>query len=130
MSRYKLSEPDAIIGHGSRPTFGWLPETIDAWNQPRHRIIRHRDARQNLTRKQPWNGLVAAWLVYFLEYFTGIRRSSFFGFLVRSEHCRDRNDAYHTQDSCEPLRTQRHGIDRHPNTDITAKNPRNWPQVA
>lgn len=31
VSRYKLPEPDAIIG----TVRGWLPETIDAWNEGR-----------------------------------------------------------------------------------------------
>ena len=35
LSRYKLPQPDVIIGSGARPTFGWLPETIDAWNMAR-----------------------------------------------------------------------------------------------
>lgn len=35
LSRYKLPEPDVIIGSGARPTFGWFPETIDEWNAAR-----------------------------------------------------------------------------------------------
>lgn len=35
LSRYKLPQPDVIIGSGARPTFGWLAETIDAWNAAR-----------------------------------------------------------------------------------------------
>ena len=35
LSRYKLPQPDVIIGSGPRPTFGWLPATIDAWNNAR-----------------------------------------------------------------------------------------------
>lgn len=31
LSRYKLPEPDAMIG----TTRGWTPETIDAWNSSR-----------------------------------------------------------------------------------------------
>ena len=31
LSRYKLPEPDAMIGRVQ----GWLPETIDAWNAGR-----------------------------------------------------------------------------------------------
>ena len=31
LGRYKLPEPDAIIGS----TRGWLPERIDAWNASR-----------------------------------------------------------------------------------------------
>lgn len=31
LCRYKLPEPDAMIGR----TRGWLPETIDAWNAAR-----------------------------------------------------------------------------------------------
>lgn len=31
LSRYKLPEPDAMIG----TTRGWLPETVDAWNAGR-----------------------------------------------------------------------------------------------
>lgn len=31
MSRYKLPEPDAVIG----TVRGWLPETIDAWEADR-----------------------------------------------------------------------------------------------
>lgn len=31
LGRYKLPEPDAVIG----TTRGWLPETIDAWNAAR-----------------------------------------------------------------------------------------------
>jgi hypothetical protein len=31
LSRYKLPEPDAMIG----ATRGWLPETVDAWNAAR-----------------------------------------------------------------------------------------------
>lgn len=35
LSRYKLPDPDVIVGSGARPTFGWLPETIDTWNAQR-----------------------------------------------------------------------------------------------
>ena len=35
LSRYKLPEPDAYTGSGSRAVRGWLPETIDAWNAAR-----------------------------------------------------------------------------------------------
>ena len=35
LSRYKLPEPDAYTGAGSRAVRGWLPETIDAWNAAR-----------------------------------------------------------------------------------------------
>ena len=35
LSRYRLPEPDVIVGSGDRPTFGWLPETIDTWNANR-----------------------------------------------------------------------------------------------
>ncbi|EEZ90321.1 hypothetical protein HMPREF0578_0227 [Mobiluncus mulieris 28-1] len=35
LSRYKLPEPDAVIGEGQRAVKGWLPETIDAWNLAR-----------------------------------------------------------------------------------------------
>ncbi|WP_454561902.1 XRE family transcriptional regulator [Mycobacterium haemophilum] len=31
LSRYKLPEPDAVIGTAR----GWLPKTIDKWNQSR-----------------------------------------------------------------------------------------------
>lgn len=31
LGRYRLPEPDAWIGH----TRGWLPETIDRWNDSR-----------------------------------------------------------------------------------------------
>ncbi|NHI16887.1 helix-turn-helix transcriptional regulator [Microbacterium excoecariae] len=31
LSRYKLPEPDATIGD----VRGWLPDTIDAWNESR-----------------------------------------------------------------------------------------------
>lgn len=31
----RLPEPDATIGAGSSPTFGWLPETVDAWQASR-----------------------------------------------------------------------------------------------
>jgi len=31
LSRYKLPEPDAMIGKYR----GWLPETVDAWNAAR-----------------------------------------------------------------------------------------------
>lgn len=31
LSRYKLPEPDAMVG----TTRGWLPETVDAWNEGR-----------------------------------------------------------------------------------------------
>lgn len=31
LSRYKLPEPDAMIG----TTRGWLPETVDVWNAGR-----------------------------------------------------------------------------------------------
>lgn len=31
LSRYKLPEPDAMVGD----TRGWLPETIDQWQQDR-----------------------------------------------------------------------------------------------
>lgn len=31
LGRYKLPEPDAMIG----AVRGWLPETIDAWNEAR-----------------------------------------------------------------------------------------------
>lgn len=30
-----LPEPDAIIGTPQRPTYGWLPETIDTWQASR-----------------------------------------------------------------------------------------------
>ncbi|EFL94456.1 helix-turn-helix transcriptional regulator [Mobiluncus curtisii] len=30
-----LPEPDAYTGTGARAVRGWLPETIDAWNQAR-----------------------------------------------------------------------------------------------
>lgn len=35
LARYKLPEPDVIIGAIGRGTKGWLPETIDAWNAAR-----------------------------------------------------------------------------------------------
>lgn len=35
LSRYKLPEPDVIIGASGRGTMGWLPETVDAWNAAR-----------------------------------------------------------------------------------------------
>ncbi len=35
LSRYKLPEPDAVIGEGRRAVKGWLPETIDQWNAAR-----------------------------------------------------------------------------------------------
>lgn len=31
LNRYKLPEPDAMIGRSR----GWLPETVDAWNAAR-----------------------------------------------------------------------------------------------
>ena len=31
----KLPEPDAVMGQGANLTRGWLPETIEAWNQSR-----------------------------------------------------------------------------------------------
>lgn len=31
----RLPSPDAIVGDGVKPTRGWLPETIDAWNASR-----------------------------------------------------------------------------------------------
>ncbi|WP_165217976.1 transcriptional regulator [Schaalia sp. ZJ1691] len=31
----RLPDPDAIIGQGRSETYGWLPETIDAWNAAR-----------------------------------------------------------------------------------------------
>lgn len=33
LSRYKLPEPDALVGKYR----GWLPETIDAWDEARPR---------------------------------------------------------------------------------------------
>jgi len=35
LARYKLPEPDVIIGATGRGTMGWLPETVDAWNAAR-----------------------------------------------------------------------------------------------
>lgn len=35
LSRYRLPEPDAIVGTASNGARGWLPETIDAWNAAR-----------------------------------------------------------------------------------------------
>lgn len=35
LARYKLPKPDAIIGVNQRPTYGWLPQTIDTWNTNR-----------------------------------------------------------------------------------------------
>lgn len=31
LNRYKLPEPDAYVGRAA----GWLPETVDAWNDSR-----------------------------------------------------------------------------------------------
>lgn len=44
LARYKIPEPDVIIGSGPRPTFGWLPETIDEWNA-------HRPGRGNWSKR-------------------------------------------------------------------------------
>lgn len=35
LSRYKLPEPDVIIGLNGRGTQGWSKETIDAWQAAR-----------------------------------------------------------------------------------------------
>lgn len=36
LNRYKLPEPDAVIGEGDpRPKYGWTPETIDKWHESR-----------------------------------------------------------------------------------------------
>lgn len=35
LARYKLPDPDVIIGLEGRGTMGWLPETVDAWNENR-----------------------------------------------------------------------------------------------
>ncbi|QIG58290.1 helix-turn-helix DNA-binding domain protein [Gordonia phage Skog] len=35
LSRYTLPTPDARIGSGPRASKGWLPETIDEWNEAR-----------------------------------------------------------------------------------------------
>lgn len=31
----RLPEPDVSIGAGERPTYGWAPETVDAWQASR-----------------------------------------------------------------------------------------------
>lgn len=46
LSRYKLPEPDVIVGSGSRPTFGWRSETIDAWNRARPGRGNWKDSRE------------------------------------------------------------------------------------
>jgi predicted DNA-binding transcriptional regulator AlpA len=36
LNKYRLPPPDAQVGGPpGRPAFGWLPETIDAWNASR-----------------------------------------------------------------------------------------------
>ena len=35
LCRYKLPEPDVMIGPDARPTYGWTAETIDKWNASR-----------------------------------------------------------------------------------------------
>lgn len=35
LARYRLPEPDVIIGASGRGTMGWLPETVDRWNAER-----------------------------------------------------------------------------------------------
>lgn len=35
LSRYKLPEPDVIIGHSKHPTRGWRKQTIEEWNRNR-----------------------------------------------------------------------------------------------
>lgn len=35
LSRYELPEPDVIVGSASNAARGWLPETIDRWNDQR-----------------------------------------------------------------------------------------------
>lgn len=35
LSRYRLPEPDVIVGTASNAARGWLPETVDAWNRER-----------------------------------------------------------------------------------------------
>lgn len=35
LSRYKLPEPDVIVGVGGRSIMGWLPDTVDQWNAAR-----------------------------------------------------------------------------------------------
>lgn len=35
LSKYKLPEPDALVGDGPKARRGWLPATIDRWNAQR-----------------------------------------------------------------------------------------------
>ncbi|MDO5700517.1 MAG: transcriptional regulator [Bowdeniella nasicola] len=43
-----LPPPDALVGLGQRGTYGWLPETVDAWQAARPRAgRRHRAARES-----------------------------------------------------------------------------------
>ncbi|MDY2941445.1 MAG: transcriptional regulator [Varibaculum sp.] len=34
-SEHRLPEPDAEIGYGRGAKYGWLPETVDAWQAAR-----------------------------------------------------------------------------------------------